>query len=325
MSETEKILFKYFAGECTDTEKEVISKWREGNKEHEALFRKYTLIWQHSRINTNHIPDVSRAIQKIRSRTKQSGHIKELFYSFRRAAAILIAVIAVALCSYYATRKLRSDDLITKTSSGKREKIILPDQTIVWLSENSSISYPESFGKDARKVMLEGEAYLEVRKDPNKPFVITSRHSITQVLGTSFNVRSIPVEHQTTVTVNTGRVAFYALGSEHKQVILTPGYCGILKDGFDKAQKKQNINPNFLSWKTGMLTFDNTPLDRVTEDLSHHFNTKIILEAGLTRCRLTATFNNESLEEILEKLVLIHEAKVVSKNAAIIISGKSCE
>src|SRR5690606_7580202 len=98
---------------------------------------------------------------------------------------------------------------------GKRGGVTLSDGTKVYLNAQSKIILPNVFSADSREVKLEGEAYFDVAKNPNKPFVIRTKGAVVQVLGTSFVVRNYEGDHSVQTVVEEGIVSFR---SENKPV-----------------------------------------------------------------------------------------------------------
>src|SRR5690606_36556914 len=101
----------------------------------------------------------------------------------------------------------------------------LSDGTLITLNENSSIVYQEEFTSNERHVALTGEAFFEVARDEEKPFIVDlPSETYVKVLGTSFNIKAFDGDSLVTVFVKTGRVEF---GSEANNIILTPGEKGV--------------------------------------------------------------------------------------------------
>lgn len=121
--------------------------------------------------------------------------------------AVACAVIIISIGSYYSFNQYNlSQPKITSTITYKNDirLISLPDGTRVWLNQNTEIDYPARFSKNERNVTLKGEAFFEVKRDPSRPFIITSGAVKTTVLGTSFNVRAYN-DNDAQVSVRTGK------------------------------------------------------------------------------------------------------------------------
>src|SRR5690606_11154745 len=107
-------------------------------------------------------------------------------------------------------------------AAGQRIVIHLRDSSDIYVNGGSTVMYPETFAQNSREIkLLEGEAFLDVAQDPQRPFVITTGDIHVNVLGTSFNVRNYSHENAVDVAVKTGRVAVNNGGAE--SVLLSPG------------------------------------------------------------------------------------------------------
>ena len=113
--------------------------------------------------------------------------------------------------------------------------------------------------------------------------------------------------------------------SSNNIIILEPGDKGIIND--DKSiEKIENYDHNFLSWKTGIITFSNTSFYDVIETLSNHFNVNIKAEdSAFVNCKLTSEFENYSINEILEELEILFNLEIEIKDEMIILTGEECE
>ncbi len=89
---------------------------------------------------------------------------------------------------------------------GKRSDITLADGTHIWLNSGSQLSYPSEFKTDSREVYLSGEAFFDVKANPNKPFYVITRDIKIKVLGTRFNVSSYNEDNTTQTVLLKGKV-----------------------------------------------------------------------------------------------------------------------
>jgi transmembrane sensor len=117
------------------------------------------------------------------------------------AGAAAAAITAVLSFTFFSTTKVvkptRQAENTVSTKAGSKSKIQLPDGTQVWLNADSKLEYNENFNVKLREVKLSGEAFFDVVKNKDKPFVIHTSQMDVKVLGTAFNVRSYPDEATT--------------------------------------------------------------------------------------------------------------------------------
>ncbi len=198
-----------------------------------------------------------------------------------------------------------SPGLIVAQAIEVRKEVVLPDGSLVVLNKESELSYPGHFRRKNREVKLSGEAYFEVEGDPDHPFVIAiGDRAAVEVLGTKFNIKSGGVNESIGVQVVEGRVAFSKTDGDFFQIILGKGEQALLEDGTMK--KEDSYNPNFLSWKTGILYFEQSPIDEVARQLEDFYGRKVNLDKNLPdNLTFTSIIDNQDFESVLDELSLV--------------------
>ena len=185
---------------------------------------------------------------------------------------------------------------------GEQKHLILPDSSEVWLNAGSTILYPETFAKDKRLVMLDGEAYFSIKKDTASPFIVEASQLSVKVLGTRFNVKAYPNDEKITTTLTSGKVEVSVQSqSPH---ILKPN------EQLTYDKKSSDIHISMIDtndtncWMVGKLVFTNASAGEIFRTLERHYNTTIDNTATIpTSKRYTVKFlKDESLDEILNIL-----------------------
>ncbi|HWK02136.1 MAG TPA: FecR domain-containing protein [Puia sp.] len=239
------------------------------------------------------------------------------------AAAILLPLIALSIWLF--THPSPRTELVEKyNQKGIRSIIILPDGSKIWLNADSRLKYPASFPNNLREVYLEGEAFFEIAKNPQRPFIVHLPKGNVQVLGTSFDIRAYGDEELMSTSVATGLVAFVpdAAGRNNQRaatpvtaqptagkdaaadsVYLTPNHKAV----YDFQSGKINVAPTDAEadrgWINGIMTFSNESLGRIATELERAFGKPIKFRSvALAQYRYTATFKNNTEEEILSTL-----------------------
>ena len=195
---------------------------------------------------------------------------------------------------------------------------MLPDSSEVWLNAGSTILYPETFAKDKRLVILNGEAYFSVQKDTASPFIVETSQLSVKVLGTKFNVKAYPNDEKITTTLTSGKVEVSVQSQPPR--ILKPN------EQLTYDKKSSDIHISVIdtndtnSWVVGKLIFTNATAGEIFRTLERHYNTTIDNEANIpVSKRYTVKFlKDEDLDEILNILKDIigfdyqqHENKIV--------------
>ena len=221
-----------------------------------------------------------------------------LFYIIRIAAAVLIGAIVYTI-NLLVYQQRKTIEFVAESGTGVTETV-LPDGSEIAINESSRLTYPKKFVKTERKVILEGEAFFEVKRDEEKPFRVEANDVLITVLGTSFNVRAIQEEKIVEVWVETGKVMVTNPGRT-ESIILINGEKGIYNRELDKLEKIIESEPNTLFWKTKTLIFRKTPLNRVFQTLERVYSVTIKVDnQKILNCRLTGRFKNQSIDESLD-------------------------
>lgn len=188
------------------------------------------------------------------------------------------------------------------TPTGGQYNIVLADGTKVYLNAVSSIKYPTQFNGDQRMVELDGEAYFEVAKNKNKPFIVKSGDQDIEVLGTHFNVHAYDNESVVKTTLLEGSVA---VNYKNQKAILKPGQQSNVSDKFNKITIKQVDTEAAIAWKNGRFKFDNADLKTVMRQLERWYGIKVEYRGDVSDVRFNGgTFMNKNLSEVLKVLEL---------------------
>jgi ferric-dicitrate binding protein FerR (iron transport regulator) len=324
------LLIRFLSGEANLQEQQQVQAWVDVDRQHKKYLEEITLLWQQSsQVKALAAIDTQADWQKVRARiTWQAGpqKVKPVWarqgwqYTLAKLAAILVILVGIVIWGNPAIRQRLFSNPITYTATSPTS-LTLADGSRVHLNTNARLTYPQAFSGNTREVSLSGEAFFEVAKNKDKPFLIHSGSVVTQVVGTSFNINA-PVPDSVLVTVLTGKVALFNPDAEQGGVILTPGELGAYNQGGFK--KSINLNLNFLAWKTGVLIFKNTPLPQVIRDLNHYYHQPIQLNSTLNHCELTTTFDQQTLEEVLSELQVVLPIRISRQGKTIVISGDGC-
>lgn len=188
---------------------------------------------------------------------------------------------------------------------GRQFDLVLSDGTKVKLNSGSSIKYPVRFlkGQD-RKVFLKGEAYFDVTTDKAHPFIVNADEMNIRVLGTQFNLSFYPEDEDISTVLVEGAVVLYKEGADintNTSSQLVPGQMAEWNKINNTMTVKEVDTNIYTAWKDGYLLFKASPFYSIRSKLERHFNITIEDRSGrLANQIYTATFRNETIEEILE-------------------------
>ena len=183
---------------------------------------------------------------------------------------------------------------------GERQKVIFSDSSWVILNAQSTMKYPVAFRGEERKVYVEGEAYFEVTRDEEHPFIVSVKNFDVRVLGTSFNVMSYDDEFASSVTLLTGKVE---TTSGHDTVRLLPGEQVSITSDNRMTVQKTDINV-VVSWMDGKFGFSNERLDVIMRKICRWYDVEVLYAVpGIRERRFTgAPASTMPLKELLEAL-----------------------
>lgn len=322
-------MVKYLLDECTISERKQVEDWREAAPENLKEFEKLKEIWENSRVIVESTEvDTDAAWEKFKHLRDQKGRVGNppmvLGISWMRNKAIAIAASVIMVLGIGLLYKIidkpiktlpKSIATIHIESALHPLKDTLPDGSIVTLNKNSWLSYPEVFQDSIRKVLMGGEIFFAVAADREKPFVVHTGSTEIRVLGTSFNIRNR--QGSTEVIVETGKVrVFY----HQKQVLLTAGKKAMIQEGDSLIWIEDNKNSLHQYFRSGQFICDNTPLIELAATLSDAYGVKVMVGNDVIgNMRITTTFHNNSLEEILSILEETMGVKCIQKDDSIII------
>lgn len=325
----EQALTRFVVGECTDEEREEINHWMSLNPEHRRRVERLINIWNVTgpvqsewdtaaawkRVQQRIRPDVRLARADRPPRPARDYRIRRHTPIVFRTLAILALVGIVTVLMIGLPEK--TDVAVTappvkvfETGKGQRATITLADGTEIRLNVMSRLVVPESFREDARQVTLEGEAHFDVASDPDRPFRVTMRDAVVEVLGTAFTVRSYEDEEDVQVVVSEGRVLLQAAAEPSSSATLAPNDLGVVRKG-ELRPVRHNVNLDlYMAWLEGRLVFVDAPFDYVADQLERWYDLDVEVQVPTEEIKLlNVRFTTESVREILNVIAATLDLK----------------
>ncbi len=216
----------------------------------------------------------------------------------------------------------------------KESKLIkhrLPDGTEVCLHPNAELIYPMTFVGKTRQVIFIGEGFFEVAHDSLHPFLIQSDKMQIRVLGTKFNVKALPKQAIFQVSVVSGSVAVRSLNDKGnvnpETIILKPHQKALFEVATNRLTAlKTDSEAKKEIFESISINFNDSTLSEVINQLERRFNIHIQLsDSAISKCLLTADFNNQSLPVILEILCTSLDVTYTLSGDTLILKGVGCE
>ncbi len=327
--EFDQLLEKYLNGECTPEEIAFVEQWSENML---SMATSPLSVSEQQQMET-----------QLWEKIQQTVGIKPFRWKPWALAASIVLLIGLGIKWY--TWQDSPEHLIRESiassnwgvidltnHSNKVQKLTLEDGSEVQLNPNSTISYPEHFGQKTRTVYLKGEAFFSIKRNPAKPFVVHTGELVTEVLGTSFTIKSYENAKAIEVLVRTGKVSVYertkAENTRKNGVILTPNQKVI----FEKESKK--IIPSLVEEpvvivppvQPTQLIFEDAQLSQVLQRLKESYMIDFEIESdAFEHCVFTGDINDLPLHTQLNLVCKAVNASYEQRGTVIFLYGSGCK
>jgi len=314
---------KYLSGNCISAEQQQFERWLSLSDKHKHWFEGQTKIWEFSKANTlSDSINVETALNKVNqriafmhqpqpNRNKAARKPVSVYNWVAGAAAVFLLGLAVL---FFMKNETQPQMQIYAATEKTDSPLLLPDGSSVYLNGGSEIVYPEAFVTDIRQTTFKGEALFEVEAQPEAPFQILMDHFGVEVLGTKFNLKAAPDSDQYFVDLINGKLRLFTFDqdadSRIEQLILLPGERGIFDAATKRLSRAKQTDLNFMAWHSGILEFINTPLTDALETINANYSVRFVLDEKHHDLRITARFEKESSEELIESLQTIFSFEV---------------
>lgn len=283
------LISKYLNNSCTPEEKVQVEKWKAAEKANQRYFEQFEKVESLlSEMDFVAEPETDQEWQKLRNEietsaeSKQEAKVRSLpaykkYLSIAAAFAALVVIGWLLLPQFYSsTPGIAQEYTIPK---GETKSVALPDGSTVNLNADSYLAVIEGFSEKERRVRLQGEAYFEIARNPEKPFIVETEKARTQVLGTAFNLRAYPESEQIRLSVTEGRVAFRT--DDLEGVVLTANKAASFDKSTQTFQVETYEQGTATAWLTGGLYFKDASLSTIFRELERRFDVTIQNESGL--------------------------------------------
>jgi ferric-dicitrate binding protein FerR (iron transport regulator) len=328
----------YFSGEISEDELRLLSEWLTDSDQNKETFRQYQQTWQliekqnigqsvnldsewkamQEKINAAH-PNDNSAGKVITMLPNTFANALQKIWKVA-AVAVILLVSGFMLFQYLS----KPTTVVITAQAGNLEQM-LPDGSVISLHKGSQITYPSKFTGGTRNVELSGKAYFKVSHDKTRPFIVSSGNARIEVLGTQFNVNTVKAPGTMEVVLTSGKVSVYYAQKPKENVVLMPGEKAVLNATQNQIRKSSNADANYMAWKTHVLVFEDKTLAEVITTLEDVYQVPVSLtDERLAGCRVTASFNAQSLTSVLQVLKETLSLNITQTGNNIEISGKGC-
>ncbi|MGN6420454.1 MAG: FecR domain-containing protein [Pseudobacter sp.] len=325
----DQLLAKYLSGDATPEEAIQVNDWLRlpGNMEQ---FRQSAYIWAQMEGDPVHqLPDQNNSWQNIKLAMQAPVSIplqpgKHNRWRFAIAASVLVVMLSGIYFLFFQPTQRIADYEVKKNTLTAENRVLrdtLPDGSRVVLNSFSAIEYSLDFPKSGRNLGLHGEAWFDITPGPSDPFTIFAGDVTVKVLGTSFNVRETP--DSVLVTLQSGSVR---MCRDRDSITLQPGELGIYDIRNRHFEIIRSADPNQTGYATRIFDFKDESLREIASQIEKAYDIKIVFNnQALADCTMSSTFNNESLDYIMNVIAVTLNITFRTENKTVYLSGKSCE
>ena len=314
------LLKKYFSGTTDAREEEIVRRWFTDPAVEEVLRYRLQEHWNDFDTSEEKDPDKELMLEHIYRRIykdhwehyykEKRSFVGRAYNVFLRVAAVLIIPLTLFTLWYILGDSNEGKNEIVEIHSplGARVYFTLPDGSTGWLNSGSVLKYPARFSRKERNVSLSGEGYFDVIKNPQRPFVVNADDILVTALGTRFDVMTYPKDQTVDVVLVSGKIVIYKSSRDKpskKKAITTlekGTLVSVTKDGKILSQGPV-LTEKFVAWKDGTLVFRNDPMAEVIKKINRWYNVQMVIkDPEILEYRYRATFNDETLDEVLKML-----------------------
>ncbi len=318
------LLASYVAGEADAAQQAVVEQWAASAPEHARELERLRSVWSWSEGPSEGVDvDVDSAWKKVSAQMDEARVIaldrpKRSSWAWVAAAAAVVGVL-------FLTRVLLSPRQQELVATTEYNSALLADSSQVVLSPTSRLVVV--LGEE-RSVELTGQAYFEVKRDEQRPFVVHTTNIDVTVLGTAFEVTAFEGNDTVMVRVRHGKVLVTLSPTKgdkfQDSLFLTAGEQTTWVRG-DRLLERNVIGP-VERWAGRIIQFNNAPLHQVVDELNSVYDSRIVLgSAAISGCPLTASFGDEPIGEIVRVIANTFGLEVTQHpDGSLTLTGDGC-
>ena len=302
----EDIIIRYLENRCSEEDFVLINEWMKESDENAGELFRMEEIYQLGKFPFEEENLVVRAERRLGRRLKRENQKKQEVFKLRsvlRYAAAIVGVMVLAAGLAYWFRNKAEELVVASAAHGQVREMLLPDGTKVWLNQSSVLKYPRAFEGKERHVYLDGEAYFEVARNHEKPFMVKSPAMDVRVLGTSFNIKCRPDNSFAETTLIEGEVEVKDK-SDKGRITLLPGQKAVLNRVTGRMQVKQ-VDPKMeIVWHNDLIPFEKSSIFQIAAALERFYGVKIILSPDVdsTNTYSGVLKKKDNIESVLNSL-----------------------
>lgn len=335
-----QLLIRFIEGKADPQEQEQVLTWIDKEKTNRKYFLGLKNLYVISSLPNEQARKREFVFFKKEFLSSEVQNRSNRFLSLRVAASILLMVaIGLNIYQYYSGKEAISsiknqfsgtremNTLSFYTNKGVKGVVTLPDSSVVWLNSDTKLTYPERFTGKYREVKISGEAYFEVKRNPDAAMVVTTSKGLKiEVLGTKFLIRSYEEDTDAQATLFSGSIKLTSPNGGYQRDYvkeLKPLQSVIIEKNHSIRVIQKADTLKSIAWKNGTLIFEETPITEVLKKLERWHGTEFLVkDRSILSCKITAQFKSESIVQIMEVIKYCSPIDYKIKDKQIILSRR---
>jgi transmembrane sensor len=307
------IIGKVLAGQANEEEVSRFKAWQHSTFQNQLDFEVLRKVWEKTRIQRDESTDIpfQKVLSRINNGTIYPGRKlqrKGFFGKYYWAAAIALLLVSFFAVLRFNTHPIGTEPVATEVKlvqkinpPGQKSRVHLPDGSSVWLNAESTLQFPQKFDSLSRTVLLSGEAFFEVARDPKRPFMVRTGELTTTAIGTSFNIKAFEDQNFILVALASGKIK---VESKEGNILLSDAGNCIIYDKVDQQLKAAGHDIFAITgWKDGVLVFREANFDTIIQELERWYGVTIhVVNKPRQEITFTGKFANEYLSNVLERV-----------------------
>lgn len=223
---------------------------------------------------------------------------------------IAVALLAALVVGFYFWRNSQIEHvMMVKAENGEVKEVVLPDSSHAWLNAGATLSYPKRFRRSDRTVTLtDGQAFFEVKRNEDKPFIVQAGALNVQVLGTAFEVTAYDNKEQASVAVQSGKVNVSTHQAAISATTVTANQKATVNTTSGMVETSEIDGDDIAGWKDNRLVFFEEPFANVVEALQRRYGTRITVnKASLLKDKVILKLDDQPLDQVLKVLSISND------------------
>ena len=333
---SDELKHKFFCNQCTSEEHSQALQWMKSasSKEKSAFMDEHAGFIASGELKSNLQTDL--AFEQVEQKMKTVKMAKRYKLVFRRAMQVAAAIVLL-IAGFYSYMMFSTDSekipvadvqvtfMEHKAEYGQQSNVRLSDGSQVKLNAGTKITYPEKFSSGKREIAIRGQAFFDVARDPERPFIINTGKLQVTVLGTSFDVNSFEDDNMSSITVMSGKVRV-SIDGRTETILLSKNEQLVYNKETISYYKQSVSAQETIAWIKGILRFEDAPLTDVFRQLERWYNVEIRLSGNVEPvCTVSGQHKNEGLTSVLDALKFSHGVQYTYVDDNVVINKIDCE